>query len=233
MATCACAASSCAPHRPPASDRPPPCRRASDQPPRPTPGQRCRRTASHTVAPIRPPAPNTPTRDHGASLRLGACRTPRTYAVRRQPTCGSPPTNTRSMTRLDIVGADAFDAGDQIFETRDLAFDQFRASEPPHAARRRFQRHGQRPDEMPLGRRDLGAGKPLVRPAGRARRRSRPASPARARARFPRRWRRSPRRRSSPRYENTEYASPRDSRISWNSRDDIPPPKTWLTIVSA
>ena len=34
-------------------------------------------------------------------------------------------------------------------------------------------------------------------------------------------------------YENTEYASPRVSRISWKSRDDIPPPSTWLTTVSA
>ena len=31
------------------------------------------------------------------------------------------------------------------------------------------------------------------------------------------------------RYEKTEYASPRRSRISWNSRDDIPPPSAWLS----
>ncbi len=149
-------------------------------------------TAAHTVEPIRPPAPNTPTR---------IMREPVT-AYRRQnssaecgPTTASvrdAPAKTRSITRSMSSAVTASTRAIRLIERRDLALDQLRSPDAAHPARRRLERHRQRADEVALGARDLDVGETLRRRAGRARRRSPRASRARARARCPRRPRAMP-----------------------------------------
>ena len=135
------------------------------------------------------------------------------------------------MTRATSSAVTASTARDQLVERRDLAFDLLGAADAVHAARRRLERQRERTGEVALRRVELGVGEPVAHEPVELGRRPRRASRGRARARCPRRprGRRCPRTRA--RYEYTEYARPRSSRTSWNSRDDMPPPSTWFTTV--
>src|SRR5262245_29550510 len=107
-------------------------------------------TARHTVEPMRPPAPNTPTRIMGAGYRRAAARptgngpsgrcSEVAFVVRadhreRPARVGEHPLDHPA----GVVGGDRSDARDQLVECRDLALDELRATEAAHAAGRRLE----------------------------------------------------------------------------------------------
>ena len=159
-------------------------------------------TARHTVAPMRPAAPNTATLIIGSAYRrrrapargvqtaTSASAGPTTANV-REPGAEHPVDDPG-----DVVGGDRVDLLDHPVEARDLAHRELAAPDAVHAARRALQRQRQRPGEVALGAtRAPGRRRRRRRPAGRARRARRRAS----RRPAPARWRSTPRASPSPR----------------------------------
>ena len=111
-------------------------------------------TARHTVAPMRPPAPNTPTLIIGSQYRCARI----TRSARSAAIAGP---DDREGARAvaehavddpgDVVGGDRLDLLDHLVERRDLAHRELAATDAVHPARRALERQRERPGEVTLG----------------------------------------------------------------------------------